>query len=319
MNFTVLGTGSYLPPRVVTNDELSTFLDTSDEWISQRVGIRSRHVATTETAADMALRAAEAALENSGIAAGEIDLILTASISGETVSPSVSCLVQRGLGVSCPAFDLSAACSAFLFLLDTADAFFARGGVNRILVIGAERMSRITDWTDRSTAVIFGDGAGAMVLERGGEGVYHPARLTVTGGGEVIHIPQSHGNSPFWEGDDSKPYTFMDGQNTFKFAVNSICTDVKAVVDEAGLTLDDIDWIIPHQANIRILDFAARRLGVPMEKIATNIETTGNTSSASIPIITDDLWRSGRLKRGQTVVLTAFGGGLASAACVMKW
>ena len=319
MNFTVLGTGSYLPPRVVTNDELSTFLDTSDEWISQRVGIRSRHVATTETAADMALRAAEAALESSGISAGEIDLILAASVSGETVSPSISCLVQRGLGVTCPAFDLNAACSAFLFLLDTADAFFARGGFNRILVIGAERMSRIVDWTDRSTAVIFGDGAGAMVLERGGAGEYHPAKLTVTGGDEVIRIPQNHGNSPFWAGDDTKPYIFMDGQNTFKFAVNSICRDVKLVLEETGLTLDEVDWIIPHQANIRIIDFAARRLGFPMEKIATNIETTGNTSSASIPIIIDDLWRTGRLQRGQTIVLTAFGGGLASAACVMKW
>lgn len=319
MNFTVLGTGSYLPPRVVTNDDLSAFLDTSDEWISQRVGIRSRHISTDETAADMALRAAEAALANSGISAADIDLILAASVSGETASPSVSCLIQRGLGITCPAFDLNAACSAFLFLLDTADAFFTRGGYNHILVIGAERMSRIVDWTDRSTAVIFGDGAGAMVLERGGEGEYHPARLTVSGGDEVIRIPQNHGNSPFWTGDNSAPYIFMDGQNTFKFAVNSICRDVKVVTSDAGLTLEDIDWIIPHQANIRILDFAARRLGVPMEKIASNIETTGNTSSASIPIIVDDLWRSGRLRRGQTVVLTAFGGGLASAACVMKW
>lgn len=319
MSFTVLGTGSYLPPRVVTNDDLSAFLDTSDEWITQRVGIRSRHVSTTETAADMAFRAAEAALTNSGIAADAIDLILAASVSGETISPSISCLVQRGLGVTCPAFDLNAACSAFLFLLDTADAFFARGGIDRILVIGAERMSRIVDWTDRSTAVIFGDGAGAMVLERGGAGEYRPARLNVAGGDEVIRIPQSHGNSPFWAGDDSKPYIFMDGQNTFKFAVNAICRDVRAVVEEAGLTLEEIDWIIPHQANIRILDFAARRLGFPMEKIAAGIETTGNTSSASIPIAVDALWRSGRLQRGQTVVLTAFGGGLASAACVMKW
>ena len=319
MSFSVLGTGSYLPQRVVTNDELSTFLDTSDEWISQRVGIRSRHIATTETAADMALCAAKAAIANSGVDASEIDLILAASVSSETVSPSVSCLVQRGLGISCPAFDLNAACSAFLFLLDTADAFFARGGFNRILVIGTERMSRIIDWTDRSTAVIFGDGAGAMLLERGGKGVYHPAHLMVTGGDEVIRIPQSHGNSPFWTGEESKPYIFMDGQNTFKFAVNSIVRDVKAVVEEAGLTLEEVDWIIPHQANIRILDFAARRLGFPMEKIATNIETTGNTSSASIPIIVDELWRTGKLRRGQTIVLTAFGGGLASAACVMKW
>lgn len=319
MSFSVMGTGSYLPERVVSNDELSTFLDTSDEWISQRVGIRSRHVSTTETAADMALRAAQAALENSGIAAEEIDLILAATVSGETISPSISCQVQRGLGISCPAFDLNAACSAFIFLLDTADAFFARGGYRKILVIGAERMSRVINWTDRSTCVIFGDGAGAMVLEQGGEGAYLGARLAVSGGDEVIRIPQSHGNSPFWEGDRSDPYIFMDGQNTFKFAVNSICHDVQTVVANAGLTLDDVDWIIPHQANIRIIDFAARRLGVPMEKVAANIDHTGNTSSASIPIMADELWRSGRLKRGQTVVLTAFGAGLASAACVMKW
>ena len=319
MSFTFLGTGSYLPPRVVTNDELSTFLDTSDEWITQRVGIRSRHISVDETAGDMALRAAQAALDNSGISAADIDLILAASVSAETLSPSVSCLVQHGLGICCPAFDLNAACSAFLFLLDTADAFFARGGYQRILVIGAERMSRIVNWTDRSTAVIFGDGAGAMVLERNGTGSYRPARLSVHGGDEVIRIPQHHGNSPFWEGDNSAPYIFMDGQNTFKFAVNAICRDVRAVVEEAGLTLEEIDWIIPHQANLRILDFAARRLGFPAEKIAAGIETTGNTSSASIPIITDELWRTGQLRRGQKIVLTAFGGGLASAACVMQW
>lgn len=319
MSFSVMGTGSYLPERVVSNDELSTFLDTSDEWISQRVGIRTRHVSTTEPASDMALRAAKAALENSGVAAEELDLILAASVSSETVTPSVSCMVQRGLGASCPAFDLNAACSAFIFLLDTADAYFTRGGYNKILVVGAERMSRVVNWADRSTCVIFGDGAGAMVLERSGEGAYLGARLAVSGGDEVIRIPQSHGNSPFWKGDDSAPYLFMDGQNTFKFAVNSICHDVQTVVANVGLTLDDIDWIIPHQANIRIIDFAARRLGFPIEKIAVNIDHTGNTSSASIPIMADELWRSGRLKRGQTVILTAFGGGLASASCVMKW
>lgn len=319
MSFTVLGTGSYLPRRTVSNDELSAFLDTSDEWITQRVGIRTRHISTHETAADMALAAARAAIENAGITADGIDLILAASVSGETVSPSVSCMVQRGLGIACPAFDLNAACSAFLFLLDTADAFIARGGYRRILVIGAERMSRIVDWTDRSTAVIFGDGAGAAVLSAEGAGRYFGARLSVSGGDEVIRIPQAHGNSPFWEGDDSQPYIFMDGQNTFKFAVNAICRDVQQVVSDAGLTLEEIDWIVPHQANIRILDFAARRLGLPREKIACNIDRTGNTSSASIPIVLDELHRSGRLCRGQTIVLTAFGGGLASAACVLRW
>lgn len=317
MSFRILGTGSYLPEKVVTNDDLSGFLDTSDEWISQRVGIHERHVSTHETAADMAAEAARNALENAGCTAQELDLILCATVSGETASPSVACMVQNRLGVSCMAFDINAACSAFLFLLDTAAGFFARG-YRKILVIGAERMSRLVNWKDRSTCVIFGDGAGAAVLERDPENFYD-SLFAVRGGDTVIRIPQSRGNSPFYEGACEEPYVFMNGQETFKFAVHSICRDIPEILTGNGLTVQDVRFIVPHQANKRIIDAAARKLGLSTEKIVMNIDRVGNTSSASIPIALDEINRAGRLKRGDLLLFSAFGGGLSSAAVLIRW
>lgn len=318
MSFRILGTGMYVPPRVVTNDELSQFLETNDEWIRQRVGVRERRISTRETAADMAVKAAAAALENSGVAPKEIDLILAATVSGESISPSVSCMVQKELGLSCMAMDINAACSAFDFLLETAAGFFARGKVQKVLVIGAERMSRILDWEDRSTCVIFGDGAGAVVLGVGEN--YMDAVFDVKGGEDVIDIRQSVGTSPFYErGQEKKPVVHMEGQETFKFAVRAICRDCERILRRNGLTFDEIAYIVPHQANIRIIDFAARKMKVPQEKFYTNIERYGNTSSASIPIALDELNRAGKLKKGDLLLLPAFGGGLASACCLLRW
>ena len=318
MSFRVLGTGMYVPPKVVTNDDLSQFLDTNDAWIQQRVGVRERHISTSETAADMAAKAALAALENSGVAPEEVDLILAATVSGESISPSVSCMVQKLLGLSCMAMDINAACSAFDFLLETAAGFFARGKAKKVLVIGAERMSRILDWEDRSTCVIFGDGAGAAVLGTGEN--YIDAVFDVKGGDDVIDIRQPVGSSPFYErGQEKKAVAHMAGQETFKFAVTAICRDCREILQRNGLTFDDIAYIVPHQANQRIIDFASRKLKVAKEKFYTNIERYGNTSSASIPIALDELNRAGKLKRGDYLLLPAFGGGLASACCLLRW
>lgn len=317
MSFRIIGTGMCVPDHKVTNDDLAKIMDTSDEWIRQRVGVVSRHICRTETADELGFVAAVSALENSGTSAEELDLILTSSVSGEDVSPSVACMIQNRLGVKCMAMEINAACSAFLFLLETAAAYF-RLGYRKILVVGAERLSRIVDWTDRSTAVIFGDGAGAAVLEAGDN--YLASVFNVEGGDSVIKIPHSGGNSPWFDynGNEPHPYIHMNGQDTFKYAVNAICRDIKTLLERTGKTLDDIACIIPHQANARIIAFAANRLKVPIDKFVSNIENYGNTSSASIPIALHEAIKSGRAKQGDLVLFTAFGGGLASAACLVR-
>ena len=317
MSFKIIGTGRCVPERIVTNDDLAQFLDTSDEWISQRVGIKQRHVCTTESVYDLAVTAAKNALDNSGITAEDIDLIIGATVSADMTCPSVACMVQRGIGADCMAYDVNAACSAFLFMLETAEGYIARGKAKRVLVVGAERMSRIVDWRDRSTCVIFGDGAGAVVLEAADS--TYVSRFTVHGGDEVIHIANSKGNSPFFELDYGEPYTFMNGQETFKFAVNSICSDMTAVLEEAGITADDVKYVVPHQANMRIIDLACRKMKLEADKVYMNIDRYGNTSSASIPMALDEMNRGGMLSRGDTLLFTAFGGGLASASCIIKW
>lgn len=317
MNFNIVGTGSYLPEKVVTNDDIAKIVETSDEWIRQRVGISERRIATHETCVDMAVGAANAALEAAGIKADELDLILASTVSGDDASPSVACMVQNRIGASCPAYDINAACSAFLFLLETAAGYFARGKVKKALVIGAEKLSRILDWTDRSTCVIFGDGAGAAVLELG-DG-YVDSTFDVKGGDDVIKIPHYHGNSPFDTTETLSPFIHMAGQETFKFAVSSITRDVAMLLERNGLTPEDIKYIVPHQANARIIDTAARRLKIPQEKFYMNIDRLGNTSSASVPIALDELARSGKLEKGDKIILCAFGGGLASAAALMVW
>lgn len=317
MNFRITGTGSYLPERVVTNSDISEIVETSDEWIVQRIGIKERRIATTETCADLAVNAAKAALENAGVRADELDLIISSTVSGDFVSPSVACLVQKRLGAHCMAYEINAACSAFLFLLETAAGYFARGKVKKVLVVGSEKLSRIVDWKDRSTCVIFGDGAGAAVLEVG-DG-YLDSTFEVRGDDEVLRIPHYHGSSPFDETEPEEPYIHMAGQETFRFAVNSITRDVKLLLERNSLTADDIKYIVPHQANARIIDTASRRLGIPLEKFYMNIDRLGNTSSASIPIALDELVRAGKLEHGDNIIMCAFGAGLASAAALIRW
>lgn len=316
--FHIIGTGMYVPERVVTNDELATMVDTNDEWIRQRVGIAERRVSTEEWTSEMAYKAALAALENANCKPEDLDYIITATVSGETVSPSTACMVQKLLGATCPAMEINAACSAFLFLLETAAGLFSRKKANKILVVGAERLSGIMDWSDRGTCIIFGDGAGAAVLSNDVDG-YLDSVVTVQGNDEVIKIPTAIGCSPFFTKENDSPYIHMMGQETFKYAVSSICNDVNTLLAQNNLTLDDIKYIVPHQANKRIIDFAAKRLKTSEDKFFLNIERYGNTSSASIPIALDELNRAGKLAHGDYIILTAFGGGLANAACLIRW
>ncbi|MBO4932048.1 MAG: beta-ketoacyl-ACP synthase 3, partial [Clostridia bacterium] len=268
MSFRIIGTGSAVPSKTVTNEDLSGMMETSDEWIRTRVGVAERRIATTESTADLAYEAAVKALEMSGISADSLDLIVAATITPDRVCPTTAGTVQARLGASCPAFDISSACSGFLFALETAAGFFARGNTKRALVIGAERISKIIDWTDRSTAVIFGDGAGAAVLEAGDACLC--SELCTMGGDDVIRIPAFGGTSPFTEIEKENPVIFMEGQETFKFAVGAFVDHIRSMADKAGIAVGDIDHIVPHQANERIIRMAARRLKLPDEKFVMN-------------------------------------------------
>ena len=315
MNFKILGTGSCLPSLAITNDELSTFLDTSDEWITQRVGVRQRRFCTTESTLDLANGAALEAIKMSGVSPAELDMIICATLSADDSAPSLACALQAELGATCPAMDVNAACSGFIYTLETAAGFFARGAKN-ILVVGAERLTRYINWSDRSTAVIFGDGAGAVMLGAGE--AYISSKLCARGDSAILGIYGHSGASPYSKLAQKQPYIHMNGQETFKFAVKSMCNDLTDVIMAAGLTFDDIAWFLPHQANLRIIDMASRKLGIPAERCLKNIDRVGNTSAASLPILTDELFRSGKLKDGDYIAMASFGAGLTSAACVIR-
>ncbi|MBR3268486.1 MAG: ketoacyl-ACP synthase III [Oscillospiraceae bacterium] len=317
MSIQILGTGAYVPEKILTNDDLSKMVETSDEWIMQRVGIHERRISMHESAAEMAEKAARRALDAAGIQPEELDLMIAATVSSDSICPSLSARVQAALGAHCPAFDVNSACSGFLFALDTAAAFIARGGIRYALVIGAERLSRVLDWTDRSTCVIFGDGSGAFVIAPGEQ--YLASRLFTQGNDTALSISAGKGNSPFYEKELTPYKVVMNGQETFKFAVRRLEEDIKLLCEQAGITPQDLDWIVPHQANVRIIDLCARRLKLPLEKFYMNIERYGNTSSASVPISFDELARSGKLRKGDLIAMSAFGGGLSGAGCIIRW
>ncbi|MBQ8332371.1 MAG: ketoacyl-ACP synthase III [Clostridia bacterium] len=320
MRFQILGTGSALPEKILTNDDLAAIVETNDEWIMTRVGVRQRHIAVHETTADLAYTAAVRAMEMSGLTPADIDLIICGTITPDRICPTVAGEVQARLGAVCPAFDINSACSGFLFALDTAAGFFAKGGIRNAIVIGAERISKIIDWTDRSTCVIFGDGAGAAVLGACEENRYLCSELVTKGGDSVIKIPAYAGTSIFTDtGDTDKPVIFMEGQETFKFAVNALTGHVRSMCEKLGIEVTDIDHVVPHQANIRIISMAARKLGLPMDKFTIDIDHVGNTAAASVPIALDEANRAGKLKKDALVAMTAFGGGLSSAGCVIRW
>lgn len=322
MNYSrIAGTGSYLPARVVTNAEMEKLVDTSDLWIQERTGIKERRIAAPdETSLDLAIPAAQAAMAAAGIGQGDIDLIVLATCTPERVFPSNACLLQHRLGIpECAAFDVQAACAGFIYALSTADHFIRSGGFRRALVVGTETMSRIVDWKDRATCVLFADGAGAVVLERGDQPGILSTHLHADGQySELLSVPgwvsTSYDCAP-----KIPPYMQMQGSEVFKVAVEKLGASVDEALIANHLTRADVDWLIPHQANIRIISAIAKRLKLPMDKVVTTIAEHGNTSAASVPLALDQAIRDGRVQRGQTLLLEAFGGGFAWGSALIQY
>ena len=317
MDFTIAGTGSCLPDFSVGNSEFVGFVDTSDEWISTRTGIGRRHFLKGQSLLEIASRAARGALENAGLAPERLDLILCATVQGPDVFPALACLVQAELGASCPAFDLNAGCTGFLYALDAAAAYFRSGRARHVLIVCAEQLSRFLDWGDRSTCVLFGDGAGAAVLSPGDSLL--SLRIGAAGRRENLYLAADGPAGPFWGAAGAKNKLHMDGREIFKFAVTTVPREIEAALRSAGVAADDVDYFLLHQANGRIIDSARERLGQPEEKFPTNLAECGNTSSASIPMLLDGLNREKRLREGNILLLCAFGAGLTWGTCVVRW
>lgn len=316
MSFSIIGTGSACPETVKTNLDLSAIVDTSDEWIKTRTGIARRHILTSETLTDLAVLAAERAMEDAGVSAQELDLIICSTIRGDFMTPSLACILQAKLKATCPAFDINAACSGFVYALDSALGYFVRKKVKKVLIVSAEAMSKMLDWTDRATCVLFGDGAGAVILSEGNDLL--SIKLTCVGS-DRLSIPNVEGCCPYSTVEGRPAYLAMQGQEVFKFAVNAIMNDIRDILAEAGLTETEVDHVLLHQANIRIIETAKNKLKIPKEKYHTNIEEYGNTSSASVPILMDECARKKMFNKGDILVMSAFGGGLTTGACLVRW
>jgi len=318
----VLGCGSYLPQRTLTNDELSRMVDTSDEWIVQRTGIRERHIAADgETTSDLGIAAARAALAAAGITAQDIDLVIVGTSTPDNTFPASAVAIQAGLGIyHGAAFDIQAVCSGFVYAMTTADGLLKSGVHKRALVIGAETFSRILDWTDRGTCVLFGDGAGAVVLEAQQQGGTREDRGVLTA---HLRSDGRHKAKLFVDGGPSSTGTVghlrMEGKEVFKFAVGAITDVIKDVFRDTGYSASDIDWFVPHQANRRIIDGSAHKLGIAPEKVVTTVDRHGNTSAASIPLALADAIADRRIKRGDLLLLEAMGGGFTWGAALVRW
>ncbi len=309
----IVGTGSYLPPRIVTNAEFAARLDTSDAWIRERTGIAQRHIAEeTQTSSDLALHASRAALAAAAVKPEEIDLIVLATSTPDFVFPSTACLLQAKLGIrNCPAFDVQAVCSGFVYALATADNFIRAGRHKRALVVGAEVFSRILDWNDRGTCVLFGDGAGAVVLASAEQPGLHASVLRADGShADILCVPGNISGGRVV----GSPYLQMQGSQVFKFAVKVLDEVARETVAAAGMQLSDIDWLIPHQANVRILEATARKLGLPLERLVVTVGHHGNTSAASVPLALDEFVRAGKIRPGHRVLLQGVGGGFTWGA-----
>ena len=317
MSFSILGTGSAVPEYVLTNDRLTEMVDTSDEWITTRTGIKRRHIMTTETITELCTKAARQALEDANTVPEELDMIICATLRGEFVTPSQACVIQQELGATCPAFDVNGACSGFIYALDVADGYFARNKAEKILVIGFDNLSSITDWTDRNTCVLFGDGGGAVVLGKGDDLL--SIHVTAKGNHQVLYAPRGQNLSPMSEIQQFPPAIYMNGKEVYKFAVVSMVKGIRRAIKDAGLTQKDIDLVVPHQANYRIIEAAAEKLDSDKSRYVCNIAEYGNTAAGCIPISLDEINRTGRVKNGDYVVLCAFGGGLTTGGCVIRW
>lgn len=327
MNIRIKGTGSAVPKKKVTNDDLSKLMDTSDEWIRSRTGIESRHLAVEETTTSLSVEAAEKALKSAGISAEEIDIIVAATVTPDKFFPNLSCEVQSALGAkNAVAFDLSAACSGFIFALDTVTMYLQNGMYKNALIIGAETLSKIMDWNDRSTCVLFGDGAGAAVVCAEESDVADAPRgvLAMEMGsdgakGMVLNCSNRPVSNPFVQNDTALDYTSMNGQEVYKFAVRTVPEAIERVLEKAGLKVEDIDLFLLHQANYRIIEGVSKRLKQPMEKFPTNLQEYGNISAASVAILLDNVNNHGMIKSGSKIVLAGFGAGLTWGATVLEW
>ncbi len=317
----IIGHGHYLPSKVLTNDDLSRMVDTNDEWISTRTGIKQRHVVVDELTSDMALGAAKMAIKTAGISAEDIDVIVVSTVTPDNTTPTVAAKIGGKLGVKSgvPTFDMSAACSGFVYGLTMADNMIRLGQVKTALVIGAESLSKITDWTDRNTCVLFGDGAGAVILRaKEGEGTAADTGVLAT----KLYSDGTHFESLKTMGGvastQNAGFLYMDGKEVFKFAINSLQQGAEEVMNMVGVSAKDIDWLIPHQANIRIISGVGQKLGLPEEKVIVTVTNHGNTSAASIPLAISESFENGKLKKGDLVVLTAMGAGFTWGGALIR-
>lgn len=308
----IIGTGSYLPPTVVTNDDLSKTIDTSDEWITTRTGIKERRRVTDESTCDLAEIAANNALKMAGIDASELDLIILATTTPDKIFPATATMLQTAIGASCPAFDLQSVCSGFIFALTTAEQYIKTGAANKVLVVGSETLSRIVDWNDRSTAILFGDGAGAVVLSGSEEtGILHSKLYS---DGKYLSSLQVSNNYINETG-----FIEMAGNEVFKIAVNRLSSLAEETLKECNMSSDELDWMVPHQANLRIISAVAKRIKTPMDKVVVTLDKQGNTSAASIPLALDEAVRDGRIQKGQTLLFEGIGGGFSWGSILVKF
>ena len=317
----IAGIGSFLPEKVVTNQDLEKTMDTSDEWIRERTGIKRRHIAAeNETTSSMGVTAARRAMDMAGVGADEIDLIVVGTATPDKIFPATACIIQRQLGVSgCAAFDVAAACSGFIYALDVANRYIQSGGAKTAIVIGSETLSRITDWNDRGTAILFGDGAGAVVLKADDEPGVLSTHIHADGEfEELLHVEQGV-SVGFDITRAGGAYIKMEGNAVFRKAVATFDTIARETIADLDGHLDDIDWFVPHQANMRIIKAAAKRLKMPMERVIATVDEHANTSGASIPLALDLAIRDGRIERGQTLLLAAFGAGFTWGSAMLRY
>ena len=312
----IIGTGSYLPEKILNNRDLEKMFETTDEWITTRTGIKERHIVSAhQYTSDLAIEAAKKAIEASGINANKIDLIIVATTTPDKIFPSTACIVQTKLGLSlCPAFDIQAVCSGFVYSLSVADNFIKTGAAKCVLVIGAETMSRITDYSDRSNAILWGDGAGAIILESSDQPGILSTHIHADGSYEkLLHVPSGVSHQK------GKATIEMQGNQVFKIAVNTLDSIVDETLEMNQLEKSDIDWLVPHQANIRILEATAKKLNMSMDRVIVTIDRHGNTSAASIPLALDTAIREHKIKRGETLLMEAFGGGFTWGSALIKY
>ncbi|MGK0173034.1 MAG: 3-oxoacyl-[acyl-carrier-protein] synthase-3 [Gammaproteobacteria bacterium] len=316
----ITGTGSYLPPKILTNADLAKLVDTSDEWIRERTGIRQRHIAEGEGTCDLAEHAARAAIDAAGLAPEDIDLIVLGTTTPDRVYPATACQLQARLGaLGCPAFDVQAVCTGFVYALGIAEKFVRTGSAKRALVIGADVHSKLLDWTDRGTCVLFGDGAGAVVIEPSEEPGIISTHLHADGSYEHLLYVDGSVADGYDNPSQRAAHVKMQGNEVFKRAVRTLGQIVTDTLGGSGMTQDDIDWLIPHQANKRIIDATAKKLKMPLERVVVTVETHGNTSAASVPLALDTAVRDGRIQRGDILLLEAFGGGFTWGSALIKY